>query len=476
MYTRVKTLIYTNETIKTISIEANIHRGMFAFSVLGVPTSYERKIRTKINSIFKMNNQKLPNKNIIFNVEDVDQRYDYDLLDLPIFICLLKILNLHEFKDEIFVGSLGINGDLIALNMPYLFINYADDHKDKVINIPFYEKLVKYEASDKIRMFKNVNELIDGISYDLRLVKNQEISFEKSDLDLNDVIGQERLIRAIIISLVGRHHLLVSGVAGTGKSLSFKAAKSILPSQNYKEQLLINSYIDKEEIFSSKVNFLEVEKSTSNKEFFGSKTKRSLLSINQGGFLLFDEINLYPTSLLNDLKTYMDLNDENDSNKDRITIFANQNPCPCGNKGSKFKECKCSIGEINRFTNKINKPFSDRFHIKVKTDSEFIAQQENKYDIDKIKKNIEKAWDMQKTRYGDRPFSYNGFLNTKELNRFINLNENLEEKLIEFVEFYKLSLREKHNILRVARSIADYEQIQEIKFEHLFEALSYQIN
>ncbi|MDO5027063.1 MAG: ATP-binding protein [Tissierellia bacterium] len=476
MYTRVKSLVLTNNSVKIINIEANVHRGMFAFSVLGVPSNYEKKIRTKINSIFKINNQKLPNKKMIFNIEKIDGKYDYDLLDLPIFVAVLKILKLHNFNDEVYVGSLGINGDLLALDKPYAYINYASDHPDECFNIPYYKGLIKYRKQDKIFMYKNISHLLKA-DFDIPiLICDKKEGFERISLDINDIIGQERLIRAIIISLVGRHHILVSGVAGTGKSLSFQAAKSILPDQDFKEQFLINQYTDKENSFSSKANFVDLKKTTSINDLFGSKTKKSILTMNQGGFLIFDEINLYPTKLLNSLKTYMDLNNDEIFNKEHVTIFANQNPCPCGNYGSKFKECKCSVGEIGRFSSKINKPFSDRFHIRVKTDSEFKPDKKHKYDIDQIRNNIKRAWNMQKTRYGNQVFSYNGFLNTRDLNKFIKLDENLDIKLTEFVEFYKLSIREKHNIIRVARSIADYEQSLNIEFEHLFEALSYQIN
>lgn len=140
MYTKVKTLIYTNKQIKRLYIEANIYRGMFAFYVLGVSTKYEKKIREKVNSIFKLYNRRLPNKKIVFNIPEIKEKYDYDLLDLPIFVALLKILNIKNFEDNFFIGSLGLKGDLNPLTYPYRLINYIEDYKSDSFIIPYEKK------------------------------------------------------------------------------------------------------------------------------------------------------------------------------------------------------------------------------------------------------------------------------------------------------------------------------------------------
>lgn len=478
MYTKIRSLIFTNEAIKEITIEANIYRGMFAFNVLGVSSTYERKIREKINAIFKLNGQKLPNKKMVFNVEIIDEKYDYELLDLPIFIALLKILKIHNFKDEYYTGSFGIKGDLLPLEYPYKLINFLKTKDDIKINIPYDDNLVLATKINNISMYKNVLDLLHNRKYVLSHVKEFEDADDNSELDINSIIGQERLIRALIISIVGKHHLIVSGVAGTGKSLSFKAIQSLLPDLTYDEQLLVNAYNNSSDKFIRTSNFTEVAKNITMSEFCGSKTKISLLNKNLGGFLIFDEINLYPNKILDTVKSFMDLNRDQNKEEKYITIFANMNPCPCGNYGSKYKKCTCSMGAINSFQNKIKKPFIDRFHIKVKTDSEFNDNEynsQNKYNIADIKNKIMTAWNMQKNRYNNKNFSYNGFVKGKDLSNLIKFNKEIENKLDEFVEFYKLSMREKHNIIRVSRSIADYEASKFIKLEHLFEAVSYQI-
>lgn len=308
MYTKVKSLVIANQKIITINVEANISRGMFAFKVLGVTSTYEKKIKEKINSIFKTYGQKLPNKKMIFNIESIDQKYDYDLLDLPILIALLKLLKIHDFKDEYYIGSLGIKGDLEGLKYPYRIINYISYQKNVKVNIPYDKSLVTNNNTNRILMFKSVLDLINDKFYQLKNIDELSLSEEKKQLDVNAIVGQDRLVRALIISLVGKHHTIVSGVSGTGKSLSFKSIESLLPNLNYQEQLLVNSYTKNFEKFKTKLNLIEVEKNISLAEFSGSKSKISLLNKNIGGFLILDEINLYPKSILTKVKSLMDIN------------------------------------------------------------------------------------------------------------------------------------------------------------------------
>ena len=89
--------------------------------------------------------------------------------------------------------------------------------------------------------------------------------------------------------------------------------------------------------------------------------------------------------------------------KNIATIIAAINPCPCGNYGSKEKDCKCQISLINRYKDKLPIPIIDRFHIKVQADYEKYSNKrdENFYDLENIRKRISKAWSIQKNRYNN---------------------------------------------------------------------------
>lgn len=326
-------------------------------------------------------------------------------------------------------------------------------------------------------MCKNILDLVDKKYYEINLVKDKKFNEKSTTYNLNIFLGQKRLIRALIIALVGRHHFMVSGVKGTGKSLCFRLIQSVFPNQNHKEMLLLNSYTKSNEKFLKKAPVIEIDKAMSINDFQGSKTKTPFLDKHIGSYLLFDEINLYSNKILDSLKSVMDSNIELKDRKRFITIFANCNLCPCGNYGSKYKKCFCSMGAINSFKNKIKKPFLERFHIRVSTDSEYTDNKDkDKYNLEEIKEKIKSAWIIQEKRYKNSIFSYNGFLNIKDLSSYVYIEDEVKEKLDELIEFYKLSLRQKHNIIKVARSIADYEETELISIKHISEALSYQIN
>lgn len=134
------------------------------------------------------------------------------------------------------------------------------------------------------------------------------------------------------------------------------------------------------------------------------------------------------------------------------------------------------MGAINRYQSKINKPFLERFHIIINTDAEFsMKYNKNKYDLDDISKKIKRAWSIQNKRYKDKSYSYNAFVSGTNLIALLNQDKKLIEKIKELSKHYKLTLRKEHNMIRLARSIADFEGHKDIREADLYEALSYQI-
>lgn len=478
MYTRTKALVTAIDNIKEINIEANIQRGMFAFSVLGTPYRYSKKIKEKIKVVLKQYNIKLPNKRITVEVEKCESKYNYDELDFAILVSILKLLNIKKFdNNNLYIGSISLLGELVPLEYPYRLINYYNDNQDVIINMPYDKKLVNLEMCQDLRMIEDIDGLLNNDYKLLKVFNFNEIKHDDDhDIDLNSIIGQENLIRALIIALAGRHHLIVTGVSGTGKSLSFKAIESIIPLSDRAELLEINNFTKDDETFITKLQVNKLEKNITLNQLKGSTRKISRLKMLIPSVVVLEELNNYSKNILEFLKEEMDY-DRIDSNyKGQLTIFANMNPCPCGNYGSKVNTCKCSMGEISRFENALKKPFYDRFQIKVRTDSEYnIQDTKNKYNIDEVRNKIKTAWDMQKERYKDLGIRYNAFLTVDELEHYIGLEDKLERKLSELTEFYKLSLRQKHNIIKIARTIADYDHEDKIKADHLYEAISYQI-
>ena len=151
MYTRTKALVTAIDNIQEINIEANIQRGMFAFSVLGTPYRYSKKIKEKIKVVLKQYNIKLPNKRITVEVQKCESKYNYDELDFAILVIILKLLNIKEFdNNNLYIGSISLLGELVPLEYPYRLINYYNDNQDVIINMPYDKKLVNLDRKSVV--------------------------------------------------------------------------------------------------------------------------------------------------------------------------------------------------------------------------------------------------------------------------------------------------------------------------------------
>ena len=157
-------------------------------------------------------------------------------------------------------------------------------------------------------------------------------------------------------------------------------------------------------------------------------------------------------------------------------FVASMNPCPCGFFGSKEKECSCSQSAIQKYMGKISGPLLDRIDIQVEVTPvkyEKLEKEENPENSEKIKKRVNNARKIQQERYKENGIYSNSELTPKLLNKYCKLNTEGKAILQNAFERLGLSARAHGRILKVARTIADLENSENIKVEHIAEAIQY---
>ena len=207
------------------------------------------------------------------------------------------------------------------------------------------------------------------------------------------------------------------------------------------------------------------------------------LSLAHYGVLFFDELPEYNRNILEALREPLE-------NKEIIInrlsgnyvfpcncIFvASMNPCPCGNYGDEEKECKCTPLEIHKYLKKISGPLLDRIdmHIEVKriTYDKLFSKVKTETS-EEIKNRVNVARKIQVERYKDYNIYSNSELNSQMLDRFCKLDSKSKDILEKAFERLKLSARAYGKILKVARTIADLEQKENIEYKHIAEAIQY---
>jgi len=157
-----------------------------------------------------------------------------------------------------------------------------------------------------------------------------------------------------------------------------------------------------------------------------------------------------------------------------LMVFA-MNPCPCGNYGSANKPCLCSIQTLYRYQRKVSGPIADRIDVWLEVphfESTKMAQK-SKVESDGIRKKVEKAREIQKKRFADRKIRVNSEMRPKEIEEFAPLSNECEDLLRDATGKLDLSARAYHRVIKLSRTIADFESSKDIKKEHLLEALQY---
>ena len=215
----------------------------------------------------------------------------------------------------------------------------------------------------------------------------------------------------------------------------------------------------------------------------GRVPKPGEISLAHYGVLFFDELTEFNRNILESLREPLE-NREVIINRlsgnyrypCNFMFVASMNPCPCGYYGDEEKECKCTPQEIHRYLRKISGPLLDRIDIQIEVKRpkfEKISSKEKVETSSEIRERVNKARKIQLERYKNYGIHSNAELNTKMIAEFCKLDEKGEELLQNAFKKFKLSVRAYERILKVARTIADLEEKENIEFKHVAEAIQY---
>ena len=490
------------ETIK-VDVEINLaSRGLPGFEIVGLPDKAVGESTERVRTAISSCGIDFPAKKITVNLAPADVQKEGSLYDLPIAVGILSsVLEFAVPEKSLFLGELSFDGSLRHTKGAFLMALFAKEFGFEKLFVP---KDSANEAATikgiKVFPIENLTQLsgfllkrknIEPVVYK----ESQNLVAPPAEFDMKEVLGQEQAKRAIEIAAAGGHNIIMVGSPGSGKTMLARALPGILPPLNEIESLEVTK------IYSAAGGIPPGGSLITNRQFRaphhtaslagliggGSKPQPGEVSLAHRGVLFLDEFNEFPRSIMEAMRQpledgYLTIS----RSKQRVMypadfmLVASANPCPCGYLNHPKKNCICNQNQIRKYQKRVSGPILDRIdlHIQIMPvdTNEFSDNQKNSEFLESskaIKQRVVLAREKQSERFKTEIIHSNSQMKNTHIKKYCKLAKDVEQILRQAAIKFQLSARSYMKMIKVARTIADLDNAEEIAISHMAEALQY---